>query len=302
MAKQPRILVGQVAAVTGGARGIGRETARAFVREGMKVAIGDLDAELARKSAEELGPNAIALELDVTSRDSFERFVDETEQRLGPLDVLVNNAGIMALGRFLDESDATAQRMIDINLHGVIWGMKIALPRMVARNRGHVVNVASQAGRYGLPGGATYAATKHGVIGLSEAVRGELRQEGADVDVSYVLPYAVNTELGLGLEEARGFKKLEPQDVAEAIVEGLRNREVEIWVPRRSKATYRITGVLPRRVSEGLARALKADRVLAGADPGARRGYELRAAHSEPGLEPGDERKLLSESGEAAER
>jgi NADP-dependent 3-hydroxy acid dehydrogenase YdfG len=300
MAKQPRILAGQVAAITGGARGIGLETARAFVREGMKVAIGDLDVELAGKAAEELGPNVVALELDVSNRPSFERFVDQAEERLGPLDVLVNNAGIMPLGRFLDESDATAQRMIDINLHGVIWGMKIVLPRMVERNRGAIVNLASQAGRYGLPGGATYAATKHAVIGLSEAVRAELRQEGADVDVSYVLPYAVNTELALGLEEARGFKKLEPRDVAEAIVEGLRNHEVEIWVPRRSKATYRVTTVLPRRVSETLARALKADRVLAGADANARRGYELRAAHSEPGLEPGDERKLLAEAGEPA--
>jgi short-subunit dehydrogenase len=228
--------------------------------------------------------------------------VDEAEARLGPLDVLVNNAGIMPLGRFLDESDATAERTIDINLHGVISGMKIVLPRMVARNRGHVINLASQAGRYGVPGGATYSATKHAVIGLSEAVRAELRQQGADVDVSYVLPYAVNTELGLGLEEARGFKKLEPEEVAAAIVEGLRNRDVEIWVPRRSKATYRFTTVLPRRLSEGLARALKADRVLAGADANARRGYELRAAHSAPGIEPGDERKLLAESPEPAER
>jgi NADP-dependent 3-hydroxy acid dehydrogenase YdfG len=299
MASQPRILVGQVAAITGAARGIGKETARAFLREGMKVAIGDLDAELARQAAEELGPNAFAFELDVTRRDSVERFVEAVESDVGPIDVYVNNAGIMPLGRFLEEDDATAQRAIDINVHGVLWGMKVVLPRMVARNRGHVVNVASQAGRYGLPGGATYCATKHAVIGVSEAVRGELRQDGADVDVSYVLPYAVNTELATGLVEARGFKKLEPHDVAEAIVEGVRHREVEIWVPRRSKATYRFTGLLPRKVSEGLSRALKADQVLAGADANARRGYELRAAHSEPGLEPGDERKLLAEAADA---
>jgi len=299
MASQPRILVGQVAAITGAARGIGKETARAFLREGMKVAIGDLDLELARKAAEELGTGARAFELDVTRRDSVEHFVDAVESEVGPIDVYVNNAGIMPLGRFVDEDDATAQRMIDINLHGVIWGMKVVLPRMIARNRGHVVNVSSQAGRYGTPGGATYSATKHAVIGLSESVRGELRQEAADVDVSYVMPYAVNTELGSGLVEARGFKKLEPQEVAEAIVEGVRHREVEIWVPRRSKATYRVTGMLPRRVSEGLSRALKADQVLAGADANARRGYELRAAHSEPGLEPGDERKLLAEAADA---
>src|SRR5688572_18265740 len=272
MASQPRILVGQVAAITGAARGIGKETARAFLREGMKVAIGDLDAELARQTAEELGSGASPYGLDVTRRDSVESFVDAVENDLGPIDVYVNNAGIMPLGRFLDEDDATAQRMIDIDLHGVIWGMKVVLPRMIARNRGHVVNVASQAGRYGMPGGATYSATKHAVIGLTEAVRGELRHENADVDISYVLPYAVNTELGSGLVDARGFKKLEPQDVAEAIVEGVRDREVDIWIPRRSKATYRLTGLLPRRATEGLSRALKADQVLAGADADARKG------------------------------
>ena len=102
------------------------------MREGAKVAIGDLDRELAEQTAAELGGETLALELDVTSRDSFESFLDQVEERLGPLDVLINNAGIMPLGLFIDEDDATAQRMIDINLHGVLFGMKLALPRMSA--------------------------------------------------------------------------------------------------------------------------------------------------------------------------
>jgi NADP-dependent 3-hydroxy acid dehydrogenase YdfG len=294
MAKQPRILVGQVAAITGSARGIGKATAQAFVRQGMKVAVGDLDAELARATAEELGPNAAGFALDVTRRDSFETYVDAAEERFGPLDVLVNNAGIMPLGRFLDEDDATAIRMIDINLHGVIYGMKIVLPRMMARNRGHVVNMASQAGKYGAPGGATYSATKHAVVGLTEAVRGELRIEGADVLLSYVMPYVVNTELGAGTQRARGFRNLEPSEVAQAIVEALRDGTVEVWLPRSSRHTHRIGVLLPRRASESITRAMGADRVLMGADAKARAAYELRAARSEPGLEPGDEPKQLA--------
>ncbi len=136
MAKQPRILAGQTAAITGAARGIGRATAEAFLRQGMKVAIGDVDAEAARQTAADLGPSAVALPLDVTDRESFSQFIDEAERQLGPLDVLVNNAGIMPLGRFVDEDDATALRMIDINVHGVIFGMKLALPRMVAARSG----------------------------------------------------------------------------------------------------------------------------------------------------------------------
>jgi NADP-dependent 3-hydroxy acid dehydrogenase YdfG len=219
MAREPRSLVGKVVAITGGARGIGEATARALVAKGAKVAIGDLDRELAERTAADIGSDTLALELDVTRRDSFEGFLDQVEERLGSLDVLVNNAGIMPLGRFTDEDDLTAERMIDINVHGVLYGMKLALPRMERRGTGHVVNLASQAGKAGFPGGATYCGTKHFVVGVSEAVRAELRDTG--VEISVVMPAVVNTELGSGLPETRAIKKIEPEDVANAIVDAL---------------------------------------------------------------------------------
>jgi short-subunit dehydrogenase len=166
----------------------------------------------------------------------------------------------------------------------------------MARNRGHVVNIASQAGKYGAPGGATYSATKHAVIGLTEAVRGELHIEGSSVELSYVMPFVVNTELGAGTHSARGMKKLETSDVADAIVDALKHDVVDVWVPRSSRHTHRLGALLPRRTSERLARAMKADRVLMGADKDARAAYELRAAHSEPGLEPGQEPHQLTSS------
>ncbi len=294
MAKQPRILAGQAAAITGAARGIGRATAQAFLRQGMRVAIGDVDLAAAEQTAAELGQRTIALPLDVTQRESFARFLDETEKQLGPLDVLVNNAGIMPLGRFVDEDDLTARRIVDINLHGVILGMKLGLERMVARDRGHIVNIASQAGKFGAPGGATYSATKHAVVGLTEAVRGELRLMGADIDLSYVMPFVVNTELGSNLGAARGLHNLQPSEVADAIVEALQHRIVEVWVPKSTKRTYQLGQLLPRSLSEGLGRAMKADRVLADADLGARQDYELRAARSEPALAAGIEQPQLS--------
>jgi NAD(P)-dependent dehydrogenase (short-subunit alcohol dehydrogenase family) len=285
MAKQPRILAGETAAVTGAARGIGRATAQALIARGMRVAIGDVDATAAAATAAELGPSAVGLTLDVTDRDSFSAFLDETERELGPLDVLVNNAGIMQLGRFIDEDDATARRMIDINLHGVIFGMKLALARMIPRDRGHIVNISSQAGKFGSPGGATYSATKHAVVGLTEAVRGELRLMGAHIDLSYVMPFVVNTELGAGLGQARGMSSLEPAEVADAIVDALQHGTVEVWVPKSAKRTNVLGTVLPRPLAEGIARAMKADRVLADADAIARRGYDLRASRSEPALD-----------------
>ncbi len=253
----------------------------------MRVAIGDVDLAVAEQTASELGPRTVALPLDVTDRDSFARFLDAAEEQLGPVDVLVNNAGIMPLGRFVDEDDLVTRRMIDINLHGVILGMKLGLARMIPRDRGHIVNIASQAGRFGTPGGATYSATKHAVIGLTEAVRGELRLMGASIDLSYVLPYAVNTELGAGLGQARGFHNLEPSEVADAIVEALQHGTVEVWVPKSTRRTYQLGTLLPRSLTEGIGRVTKADRVLADADVEARRGYDLRAARSEPALAPG---------------
>lgn len=284
MAKEARSLHGKVVAITGGARGIGKATAKALAREGAVIAIGDLDAELARATASELGEGALGLELDVTRRDSFEHFLDQVSERLGPLDVIINNAGIMPIGPFTEEDDATAKRMIDINLHGVIYGTKLAIPPMVQRRSGHIVNIASQAGKAGIPGGATYCATKHAVVGLSEAVRAELR--GTGVEVSVVMPAVVNTELGSGLPDTPGIKKLEPEAVANEIVSALKFPKFDVWVPRSSAAISTVMQLLPRRGREAVSRLLNVDKVLAEPDKAERAAYEERAAHSEPGLEP----------------
>jgi NAD(P)-dependent dehydrogenase (short-subunit alcohol dehydrogenase family) len=299
MAKQPRILAGQTAAITGGARGIGRATALAFVRQGMRVAIGDVDLPAALETAEEIGspthPSAVGLPLDVTDRASFAEFLDTAEEQLGPVDVLINNAGIMPIGPFLEEDDATAQRILDINVLGVILGMKVALPRMTARGRGHIVNIASQAGKYGFPGGATYCASKAAVINLSHAVRKELR--GSGIELSVISPVAVNTELGLGLGEPRQrqFRKIEPQQVADAIVQTLRVPKFDVHVPKQLSISERVSALLPIGVQDSLSRLSHADDVLSQVDAGARASYELRAARSEPGLPPAPEQAQIPE-------
>jgi NADP-dependent 3-hydroxy acid dehydrogenase YdfG len=182
MPSQPVVLNGRVAAITGAARGIGKATAAAFVREGIKVAIGDLDHELAQQTAAELGHGTIALALDVTDRASFAAFLDTTEEQLGPVDIVVNNAGIMLVGPPVwEEDDGKAQRQIDINVNGVLYGIKEAIPRFRARGAGHLVNIASGAGKIGFAGGATYCGCKHFVVGASEALRAELHGSGIKV-------------------------------------------------------------------------------------------------------------------------
>jgi len=278
MAKAPRSLVGQVVAITGGARGIGRATAAALITRGARVAIGDIDAPRARHTADELGGGAVGLALDVTDPASFEAFLQEVETRLGPLDVLINNAGIMPIGAFVEETDATAGLMVDINLNGVIFGSKLALKRFLPRGRGHLVNIASTAGKVGFPGGATYCATKHAVVGLSEAIRAEVRS--TDISVSLVMPVVVNTELGSGLPEARGFKAVEPEDVANAIIEALQTGRFEVFVPRSFAVLVRAQALAPRQAIDLIGRLLKGDRVLAHPDHVVRAAYEARIAET----------------------
>ncbi|UJA21655.1 SDR family oxidoreductase [Thermoleophilia bacterium SCSIO 60948] len=276
MPRRPWPLAGRTVAVTGGARGIGRATAAAFLQRGARVAIGDIDAGLAERTAAELGAGAVGLDLDVTDRSSFAAFLDGAERQLGPLAVLVNNAGIMPLAALVDERDEIARRQVDINVHGVLLGTKLALPGMVRRGDGHIVNIASAAGKAGFPGGATYCATKHAVVGLSEAVRAETR--GTGVELSVVMPSVVNTELGSGLQRTRGVAMVEPRDVAEAIVDAVQHRRFDVYVPRSLGPLFKVMTVLPRPARELLSHALKGDQVLAKPDSAVRHAYEARAA------------------------
>jgi NADP-dependent 3-hydroxy acid dehydrogenase YdfG len=281
--KEPRSLYGKVVAITGAARGIGKATAQALVRQGARVGIGDLDVELARKTAEELGGGAVAFELNVADRASFAQFLEDVERDLGPVDVLINNAGIMPLGQFVEEDDATTLRQIDINVVGVMTGCKLVIPKMKERGSGHIVNIASMAGRAGYANAVTYCTTKFAVVGLSEALRSELRDTG--IDLSVVCPGVVNTELGSGLNETRAVKVVEPEDVADAIVEGLRFNTFDVFVPPLAGYIFRAVHVLPRSAAEAVSRAMRADQVLVNPNKDVRAGYEARAAASDPGVE-----------------
>ncbi|MEA2367893.1 MAG: hypothetical protein QOH38_611, partial [Thermoleophilaceae bacterium] len=179
-------IAGRVVAVTGGARGIGGAIASSLASRGARVAIGDVDGDAAVRAADELGGEAVGLQVDVTDRESFERFLDEARDRLGPLDVLVNNAGVMVVGPLADVNQAAAARVLDVNVDGVLNGMRLAIPRLRERGGGQIVNVISGAGWVAPAALATYAASKHAARGLTDAVRDEVR--GDDIRVTAVYP------------------------------------------------------------------------------------------------------------------
>ena len=288
MAKPPRILAGQTAAISRAARAAsdGRPRARSWRpwHEGRDRRRGPRRRE---RTASELGPRTVALPLDVTDRDSFTRFLDGAEEQLGPLDVLVNNAGIMPIGRFLDEDDLAARRTVDINLHGVILGMKLALARMLPRDRGHVVNLASQAGRFGTAGGRHLLGDQ---ARRRRPHRGRPRRASADGrPPRRLLRDALPRQHRAGTAawaHVRGMHNLEPSEVADAIVDALGTAPSKCRCRGGASRTDQLGTLLPRPVAEGIGRAMKADRVLAGAEMDARRHYELRASNSKPGLEP----------------
>jgi NAD(P)-dependent dehydrogenase (short-subunit alcohol dehydrogenase family) len=274
MAKNPITLTGKVVVVTGGARGIGRATAAALAARGARVAIGDIDGDLATQAADEIGRGAIGEELDVTDRPGFTAFLDGVEAQLGPIEVLINNAGIMPTSAIHEEDDAATTRQIAINLHAVIHGTREAVRRMLPRHTGHIVNVSSAAGKIAGARVATYSATKFGVVGFSEAVAAELHKTG--VHISCVYPSLANTALTAGLGDLRGMKRIEPEDVAREIVSALERPRFQVPVPRSMGALLTFNQALPYTWRAGLGRLMRADSVIANLDRAKRADYEER--------------------------
>ena len=276
MAKEPRIIAGQTAAITGAARGIGRATAQAMIAQGMRVAIGDVDFDAAQKTASELGATAVALPLDVTTRESFGAFLDSAEEQLGPLDVLVNNAGIAPVGEFARESDAVLARVLEVNVAGTARGCKLALERMLPRASGHIVNVSSGLGRTPSPGIVSYSASKHAIVGLTESLRIEL--EGTGVELHLILPNLIGTDMAAGVKGLRGVPMNTSEDVAAAIVNVLQTGRREAYVPRQLGWLITLEAVTPSPMVKRLRGLLGVDRMYMQVDALERAAYEARIA------------------------
>ncbi|MQY03453.1 SDR family oxidoreductase [Actinomadura macrotermitis] len=258
----------KVIAITGAARGIGFATAQAVQAKGATVVIGDIDELAVKAAGDRLG--CAAHHLDVTDRASFTAFLEQA----GPVDVLVNNAGIMPIGPVTGESDEDARRCMDINVHGVMLGTKLALERMLPRGRGHVINIASVAGLLPTPGLALYNASKAAVVAFTEAARLEVL--GTGVHVSAVLPTFTNTELIAGTRNPKGQKNCEPADIAAAVVALIGRPRSAVTVPAGIGRQARIGALLPDRVREATMRRYELDRVFLDYDPEARKAYDDR--------------------------
>jgi hypothetical protein len=261
-------------AITGAARGIGRATAERFARAGAHVALGDLDEAEAIEAAAAIGAGAIGVALDVTDRDTFAAFLDAAEQAHGPLDVLVNNAGVDWMGPFHEEPDDVTRHEIEVNLIGTITGAKLAIQRMLPRNRGHIVNVSSGVGRVPLPGSAVYSATKHATVGLTESLRLEYAKTG--LRFTLIQPSQVLTAMLDGQPQPRLMAQITADEVGEAILDAVEHNRFEVWVPRSQGATAKLGTILPRRAREAIMRRIGVDKIAGDTDLDARREYHDR--------------------------
>jgi NAD(P)-dependent dehydrogenase (short-subunit alcohol dehydrogenase family) len=244
-----KTLRGRVAVVTGAASGIGLALAERFAAEGMKVVMADIEGPALAAAAEGLrktGAALLATRVDVSSPEDVERLARETYAAFGAAHVLCNNAGVAVLGAVHEHTLADWQWVINVNLWGVIHGVRAFLPRMLGGgDEGHIVNTASMAGLTTAPFMSVYDVTKHGVVALSESLYKELQVTGAPIGVSVVCPGLINTaimrsarnrpdalaEAGKTGPAAQAFGQAladrlsggyPPSEVAEQVVQGIR--------------------------------------------------------------------------------
>jgi NADP-dependent 3-hydroxy acid dehydrogenase YdfG len=203
---------GKIVVITGASSGLGQATARLLSSEGAAVVLGARRIDRLQSVADQItrgGGRALALATDVTRRDQVERLVGAAVQNYGRIDVLLNNAGLMPHSPLERLKVEDWDRMIDVNLRGVLYGIAAALPHMRRQEAGHIINVSSVAGHTARPGAAVYAATKHAVLALSESLRQEVKPY--NIRTTVISPGALATELVDSVTEpdiAEGVRKL----------------------------------------------------------------------------------------------
>jgi 2-hydroxycyclohexanecarboxyl-CoA dehydrogenase len=216
----------KVAVITGAGQGIGRAIAEKFAAEGATVVVTDVNGTTAQETVEAVGGTALAITVDVTSRDSVAAMVAQVRDRFGRIDVLVNNAGWDKGGRFVDSDPADWERALAINLGGVLNTSKAVLPLMAEQGSGAVVNLGSDAGRVGSSGEAVYSAAKGGVIAFTKTTAREMARHQVrancvcpgPTDTALFHSFAPDPKLQEALIRAIPFRRLaQPSDIANAV-------------------------------------------------------------------------------------
>ncbi len=247
-----RDLKGKRVLITGGAAGIGRNIAERLVPEGAELVLVDLNEAALNATLEaiqSMGADVSGYSLDVTDTDAIIRLRDHVHADHGPIDVLVNNAGIVYGGTFLDVPLEKHLRTFRVNVDGMVAMTHAFLPDLISRREGHLVNIASAAGLVGVPWGSTYASSKWAVIGFSESIRLELElTRHQSVKVTTVCPSFVSTGLFEGATPMKTTSMLTPETLAEQIVHAVKHDDLYLLTPWLVKLAPVLKGILPIRI------------------------------------------------------
>ncbi len=255
----------KVVLITGAAHGIGRETSWAFAREGARVVLADVHAGRLEEAVGDLkraGHDAIGIQVDLKDRDQVKEMVDRAVSEAGHVDVLVNNAGVVFAGRIWELSDREVDDTISVNLLAPIWATRRVLPGMIERGYGHIVNIASAAGKATNPYISVYCASKFAVVGFTDAVHQELH--GTGIGTTVVNPGWIKTGMFKGARPIRLFTHWNPPRlIAESIVMAVKKNKAEIHRPKLMWFAGLFRAVFGPKLMAKLWRLFRADRLFA---------------------------------------
>ena len=262
-----RDVKGKVVLITGAAMGMGKLLTEKFCKDGARVIMVDMNKEELKASRDqfvEQGFEVYEYVCDVSDPKQIAALATWAKKEVGPVQVLVNNAGVAFRGTLIDQDVEQISKIFDVNVKGVAWMMKAFLPDMIEANEGHILNLASASGFIGVPGAAAYASSKWAVIGLSESVRYEIRNMHKNIKFTIVCPSYVSTGMFEGVRPPRGTGFLSPKRIVNAMYDAFKKDKLYVLEPFMVKLTPTLKALLPPTLFDFMHTTLGLDKGASG--------------------------------------
>jgi all-trans-retinol dehydrogenase (NAD+) len=257
---------GKTVLITGSGSGMGRLMAIEFGKLGTNIVLWDIDEKMnieTKGILDNLNIKSTAYQIDLSDRKQIYIIAEKVKKEVGNIDILINNAGIVSGKKLFDCQDELMEKTMAVNCNALFYTIKAFLPEMIERRQGHIVNIASLAGLAGISGLVDYCASKHGAVGLSEALRSELICQGLPITVTTVCPYYVDTGMFSGVKTYTPlFPILKPNYVVSKIIDAVLTDADELYLPRITYLIIALKGIFPTKVASAFIEYLGFNRTM----------------------------------------
>ncbi|KAF7637351.1 hypothetical protein Mgra_00003094 [Meloidogyne graminicola] len=257
---------GKTVLITGSGSGMGRLMSIEFGKLGAFIVLWDIDEKMnlqTKQILNDLGIKSSAYQIDLSERKQIYCLAEQVRKEVGDIDILVNNAGIVSGKKFFDCQDELMEKTMAVNCNALFYTIKAFLPSMMEKRQGHIVNIASLAGLAGISGLVDYCASKHGAVGLSEALRSELLSQRMPITVTTVCPYYVNTGMFDGVKTFPSlFPILDPNYVVNKIINAVLTDADELYLPRATYLMIALKGIFPTKVANAFSEYVGFNRTM----------------------------------------